>query len=730
MNPAFVTSLPLPQTAVFYMLVVAFWWPAWRLMQAFGGHARAPWWERATLAWAYAFGGFSLVSGPFLLLHASTDAVRWALGLAWLLTCVMAEILLRRSKAAPPTADALAAQEPSMEAHALIPWAFLPTFAAAAVLIFEWLPRGLGLGLLGATALANLIQVSRRLRNSPAQDQVLEVGAPSQNRFPKILFLVLLAVALLTPAFHHRSDADDNLYLSEALLLQESEAMGLYAPTHRGEELPSNPVYAWQAFELWTAQTARISGLHTMVVARSLLGPLLLLLVLAIHGALLRRLLPQRLLPYAMVMVLAYFLFGMSSHWTPNNYLLTRPGQGKTWLMHLGTLALLLQATRFLATPDLRRGLALGLLCVACLGWAPTSVLLVPALLGTLVLAHWFLKRDRATVVRGAVVMACALPQFLFALFLATRDDRIVQEEVLGEGGLGTWHDLFVFTFFKFNLGGGILEMLVLACTPLLLLAMPQTRRLAFPVVFVGSAFLVILNPLLYPVLGEWSAGKWGYLRLFWLLPLPLLFAAIGTTLLHHTGHHPSAQFRRAMSLVVILAAMPLLGANYVWSQANIYGAPWNGTVMQTVSNPYKVPEGLLAAAEELTKHPLGIENRILCGLNEAAHLAPLFEKFDFVFARDFQTEPPLRQLGRDAELARRMTLGIDFLEGRVPSDDAAPLLQQEKARYIVLSPYTADLSPRLPDLGYSLLLRREGFSLWSNLSVKAPIGNTSKPSE
>ncbi|MGB0952231.1 MAG: DUF6077 domain-containing protein [Planctomycetota bacterium] len=730
MNPVFATSLPLPQTALFYVLVVAFWWPAWRLLQAFCGHAAAPWWERATFALAYAFGGFSLVSGPLLLLHASTDTARIVLGLAWLTACLSAEVLVRKTSTAAPKHANRAEPAPEIEAHALIPWAFLPTFAAAALLPFEILPRGIGLGLLAATAVANLIQVLRRMRSSSMEDGMLEVGAPSVDRFPQALFLILLAVALVSPVFHHRADADDNLYLSEALLLQDSEAMGLHAPTHRGEALPSNPVYAWQSFELWAAQTARLSGLHPLITLRSLAGPLLLLAVLAMHAALLRRLLPQRLLPYAMVMVLAYFLFGMSSQWTPNNYLLTRPAQGKTWLMHFGTLVLLLQGSRFLRAPDAARGLALALLCFACLGWAPTSILLVPALLGTLALGHWLQQRNRAALIHGALAVACALPQFLFALFLATRDDRLVQEEVLGEGGLGTWHDLFLFTFLKHNTGGGVLELLILASTPLLLLALPQTRRHVFPMVFVGSAFLLVLNPLLYPFLGEATAGKWGYLRLFWMVPLPLLFAAVGTTLVHQSGHSPQARLPRAITLLVILATLPLLGAHYVWSPSNIYGPPWKGTVMYATDNPYKMPSGLLAVAEELAGLPLGPEHRILCGTNEVTHLAPLVPAFDFVFARDFQTEPPLRQLGRMEELQRRMALGTDFLDGKLADLEAAPLLVQEKAAYVVLSPYTADLKERLPDLGYTLLLRREGFSLWSSRSVKAPIGKTSKASE
>ncbi|MDA0667105.1 MAG: DUF6077 domain-containing protein [Planctomycetota bacterium] len=148
--------------------------------------------------------------------------------------------------------------------------------------------------------------------------------------------------------------------------------MGEFAPTHRGEPLPANPVYALQSFELWGAMLARFSGLHPLIVTRSLLGPILLLLSLALYAGLLRRMIPIGLLQVGMVFLLAYFVFGISSHWTPNNYLLTRPQQGKTWLMHAGVLAVLIQSLQFFKQSNRQNGLLLFFISCACLVWAPT----------------------------------------------------------------------------------------------------------------------------------------------------------------------------------------------------------------------------------------------------------------------------------------------------------------------------------------------------------------------
>ncbi|MDA0667106.1 MAG: hypothetical protein O3A50_04935 [Planctomycetota bacterium] len=162
-----------------------------------------------------------------------------------------------------------------------------------------------------------------------------------------------------------------------------------------------------------------------------------------------------------------------------------------------------------------------------------------------------------------------------------------------------------------------------------------------------------------------------------------------------------------------LLALIPLCGTHYVWSRSDLYSAADKGIVMYEVENPYKIPQDLLRLANKMQGLTLGPEHRILAHLNEVTHLAPLVKDFDFVFARDFQTPPPLIALGRAEEAQRRERLAAIFLDGNMKSIEAAPLLQSELASYVIVSPYTADLSNQLLELNYSLRFGSGPYELW-----------------
>jgi uncharacterized protein DUF6077 len=715
MPAPFLTSLPVAQTLLFYALVGAFWFPAWRWANNRTSDPDEDPWTCAALAFVVSFGIFTIISGPLLLLHASTNTAIYVLLGSWVVGVLGVEIRLRQTAGSFSRTFVRAKYSLPIWSPPESPKYFLTLFilslsAAAAYGAGIW-PKTLGLALLALCFLANFF-LAWRHRKETGQPSEAQANS-SDNRLLQLLFLGLLAVALVSPFFHSRADADDNLYLSEALLLQDSEAMAAYAPTHRGEDLPANPMYGLQSFELWAAMLARLSGLHPLIALRSLCGPLLLLLSLALYRGILRRILPPPLMPAAMVFLIAYFLFGMSSQWTPNNYLLTRPQQGKSWLMHIGIAAIVLQSMRYLERPH-GKGLALLFFTsFACLGWAPTAVLIIPALVGTYALAHILLAPSFASVRRVLPLSAAMLPPILLAAILFAQQDTILNKVAFASDEVIPWSDLFIFVFLTGHTNGGGTELLALVVAPLLTLVLPKLRSQAFPLWFCAALYLVILNPLLFGILRNYLAGVWGYLRFYWLLPLPLLIAGIGASMVHliPIKRHPAGA--RMVAVALSLGIFPLCGAHFVWSPQNYYSLPEHGIFLDTVDNPYKISAGLLDVAEDLTKLPLGPENRILCHLNEVLQLAPLVKEFDFVYARDFQTLPPLILLGRQEEGRRRERLGIDFLDGAMSDLEAEPLLQQEKARYIVLGVVTAPMAPQLLRLDYKLRLESRGFSLW-----------------
>jgi hypothetical protein len=706
MTETFAADLPVLQSLLCLLLVVAFWWPAWRWLELGGRNQGHPLSQRMAMAFVTAFGVFTLLTSPMLLWHMSSHVAMTTLFTVWVVAGFTAEVAWRKKpKESSAKCKGITEVHQAQRTAYFLP-VFLLSLAATISLALGFFPAKVALGLIGFCFLLNSWVVWKGAAQT--------VAIPTKsNPIASGLFFSLLAIALVSPAFHHRTDPDDNLYLSETLILQDSPAMGDFAPTHRGESLPANPVYALQSFELWGAMLARLSGLHTLIVMRSLLGPVLLLLSLGLYAALLRRILPAGLLQVGMVFLLAYFVFGISSHWTPNNYLLTRPQQGKTWLMHAGVLAVLIQSLQFLKQANRRNGLLLFLISCACLGWAPTAILLVPATLGSLALAHIYLKPNLDTVKHGLCLALCTVPQILFVVFLSLHEQQGLQEMTLGEHAETLWRDLFFFTFLSLHSGGGALELLALLAAPLLLLLFPQNKRQAYPVLFLAALAVFLLNPLLYGWIGDSSSGKWGYLRLFWLLPLPILFGALGAGVYASFLREGKGTALSTCAMLGLLTLIPMCGAHYVWSHSNLYSKADKGILMYDVENPYKMPQDLLNLANEMQGLPLGPEHRILAHLNEVTHLAPLVEEFDFVFTRDFQTPPPLIALGRSKEAQRREQLAAVFLHGHMNSIEAAPLLESELAHYVIVSPYTGDLSNQLPELNYSLRFESGPYELW-----------------
>ena len=738
MNPPLPTSLPIAETLWFLLVLTAFWWPAWRLHQAWSD-AEETTESKLTLSFVTAFGVFSATTGPLLLLHASTTTALFVVATVWLLFLSLAEFLARRrgrlASLSPPTASTdHAPANQSLSFGGRPTWILMALTAVSAIVYArDILPRRYGLlaliGCFGLNALLALRQWRLGFTGvTPEAASTPTVPAPPSldRRLLQLLGISLFAACLITPFFHLRADADDNLYLSEALLLQDSEAMGATAPTHRGENLPSNPMYGWQSFELWSAMLARLSGLHPLIVMRTLFAPLLLLLTLGVYRSLFRRILPAHLLPLATVLVLGYFLFGMSSQWTPNNYLLPRPQQGKTWLMHLGIAATVLHALRFLERPRLGNWFLLLATSFACLGWAPTSIVLLPVLIATLGLAFLLQKRDFASLRPILQLGVCALPPLLFGLYLFAQQDALRLEVTLDWAENSPWTGLFFYQFLQGHSQGGGLELFLLTATPLLCLGMQTAQRLAYPVLFFLALGLVALNPLLFGVVHDY-VGDTGYLRFFWLLPLPVLLGFLGVRL---SASMSKKGVPMSLGAVLCLAAFPLFGTHYVWGTANLYDAPEEGIYLAETSNPMKVPDGLLEVAESLRSLPLGPENRILCHLNEVMHLAPLIKEFDFVYARNYQTLAPLLVLGRDQEAVRREALGTAFLRGEMASTHAQGLLEQEKAQYIIVGPWSPAVIPQLLELGYRERLASDGYALWVKFDANAPIGNTSNDSE
>lgn len=702
--------------AIAALLFVLFLVPGVQAVVRWDAERRFSWPGRIALGFTASFGVFSAVTGPLILWHRPG---RWALlasAAAWLIA-TLAVFLWPRS----PEGGAMRAEpEPAAALTALPPRAGLASaalcvtaLASCWALATSFVSRRLALALCALVfGLGCLLLLHARRRAAWSASAQPAARLRPLERVAAAIACLLLACALVTTTLFVREDADDTLYLSEALVLPEAERMASENPVHRGEGLPANVLYDWQSFELWGGLLAQLSGLHPMILFRTLLAPIALLLALGAAFEVMRRTLPRSSLGVGMAITLGYLLFGISSHWTANNYLLTRPAQGKTWLIHLTVPVLLLLVYELVRRPARATWWLLLLAVFGAIGFAPTAIYLVPSGLWAALLACGVLWPQRRTLGPVLAAGAALLPLLGWGLYLAANLDPLVSDAIADRTTRGRWRDDFLFIHLNFAKGGGALELFPLLALPLAALFLATREQRYYSVAFTAMLFATVLNPLAHPLIGGALTGWEGYPRLFWLVPYALLLGILGAGLLRASAAWRAPRLAGAGVIAGFLLAMPLAGGVFVFGAGNPAGG--DSPAPYRAQNAYKMPEPLRQLAEWLAREPHhGPANRILCSERAAGHLAPLVREFDLVFARDYYTSSSLRFAGRFQEAKERQMLARDFLGGAIDPAYAAALLEEHAVRYVIDEGGSEAVERALSVAGFERGPERPPYRLW-----------------
>lgn len=715
---ALIEGLKAGQVIAATVLAAAFAFPGVRAVVRWDAGRRFSWPGRIAVGVVTAFGAFSALTGPLLLGHRPG---RWALVATlagWAVAVLAVETWPRRS----PAADAADPAEPEPAIAVLPPgWSLAVAALCLASLACAWafatafVPRRPALALAAGIFAANgwLLLRAPRSAAPPAEARMRPL-----QRAAAVGAVLLFGVALATTTLWVREDSDDLLYLSEALALPDAAAMIAENATHRGEGLPANVLYDWQAFELWGGLLAKASGVHPMILFRTLFAPLLLLLAAACWLEIFRRTLPRGSVAVGMGIALAYCLFGISSHWTANNYLLPRPAQGKSWLIHLAVPVIVLLGYELLERPARASWVLLLLACFAALGLAPMAVYLVPSALAALLLAHLLISPARWRWGPAAAAAATLIPVLGFGIYLAAHVDGRLGEAIADRTEPSRWRDDFFFGHLNFGEGGGGLELFPLIALPLAALLLATRAQRFYAVAFTAALFATVLNPLAHLVIGGSLTGWEGYLRLFWLVPYPILLGILAAGLLHAASASRRPRLAGAAVLAAFLLAMPLTGGVFVFGPRNPSG--WVEPAPYRAQNAFKMPEELLQLAGALAHGSHGPDERILCSSRTASHLGPLVREFDFVYTRSYQTRASLHFAGRFEEARERELLAEPFLAGELAPAEAAPLLEAHKVRYVIQERDADALEGALRQAGFERTGVFGPYRLWTRALLRA----------
>ncbi len=155
-------------------------------------------------------------------------------------------------------------------------------------------------------------------------------GMPAEVKIGWILFFLLIFWQLYKAFTMASFDGDDAEYVAQSLVTQQSETMYLIKP-YTGGTTSLDIRHSLAVMPIWVAFIGRKTGIHTTVLAHSVLPFLLLPLTYTVYYGIGSHLLKKKkeYLPAFMVIIALLQLFGNVSIYTNETFFLTRTWQGK-----------------------------------------------------------------------------------------------------------------------------------------------------------------------------------------------------------------------------------------------------------------------------------------------------------------------------------------------------------------------------------------------------------------
>jgi hypothetical protein len=713
----------IPVLAIF--LLPGYGWVCW-LHRRDGLHASLRW----VLAFAWSTAIFGIVSGPFLWLSGTLSAFLSVLYPVWAIYALLGAILyLRRSDptAEPETQPLNPAphEEPGPAEgagrRALACVLLLLYLAIAVVPAYEWV-AGVGVrqtlgfprsprwvivrgGVFLLMALYGLAWLFRR-----AARWLIDFGADDEKRPPaawKVVALGMILFQAATAALYIRHSRDDGYYLAAVLDYEQGGTLNAEEPTHR-EGLPVSPIHRTMCWELLGAVVCRLTGLAPMVLFRTVLPAPLVLAAYAAYAALFAEYLPRRWVPIALIGLSGVHLWGITNNETAINFLLPRPWQGKTVLIHIAIPLLSLALARYMRRPATAWWATLATTILFGLAVSLSAIFMMVIQVVCLTAACFRNPNAWRLSVLARIGIALA-PLVGVALLLragALPDSDLTFERFR--------HVRSFDARINHYLRAGSVEVLWVFCVPLLAALLVQARRKEYLVVFPVVLGLTFANPLLYHVVSRTLTSYVTYERVWWLFPVgPGLGAllALIARFLTISLRRPGSVVLPILFAVAGLAASWFLPGIYVWSESNVVWGPMQKPRLADTLE--KIPADLRALAQEMANDPEITSTRILCSEAIATELVCYRRDFRFVQTRPMYTEGFFGAAHRPGEGQTRNNLAA-ALAGAPPAmvPQYGPLFSMFRVKYVITGPGDA-ADPVLVGNGYEVVDHRGEFVLW-----------------
>lgn len=512
---------------------------------------------------------------------------------------------------------------------------------------------------------------------------------------------------------------DDAYYLSAVRQFAAGGPLNREDPTLPGEGFPVAPHMRLLAWELFGATLSRFSGVHPMILHFTLLPPILVALVIAVHWELLeRRLVGRRLAPLAILGLIGFWLFCNSGVFSPGYCLLTRPWQGKSLLWLLGLPLVVVTLWEYLSAPSWFAWIGCALTITGVLALSSSAVFLLAVLIPAFCLAMAVAGTERRwPILLGSVASGFGVG--IYGLFIRSSipSNSILNVRVVHE----SWRRSL---FHCVNTRGASLFVWIMLLPPLAAMITARGARAILVWVPVGLA-LTVLSPAAFDVVAGGLTSYHTYYRLFWLLPMGLGTAvglALAADYISSSFRWPSrAPHRSALPLMLaFVCGLASLPDHFAWSYWDPGTAEDPGICWRR--NLYKVPDDLLPLLGRLDGGGPA-EGRCLFQEKLSMFVSPYYVNRAYVSTRKMYTVDACAAALEQEDGSERVDLSTRFLAGRMEDGPATRLVARLGVTSVLVEHPSGAVEQQLERLGFRRAQQSGPYQLWER---PLPRGETS----
>ena len=222
-----------------------------------------------------------------------------------------------------------------------------------------------------------------------------------------IVACVFIVFQIVMYIFTQSFDGDDAYYVVESLLSTETDTLYSIKP-YTGLTTGMDLRHALASVPIWIAYIARMSGIHSTVVAHSIIGIVLIPLLYMIYyqcGIILFKR-ERKKVPIFLIFVSIMYIFGNVSIYTNATFMLTRTWQGKSMLANMVIMTITWLLLAIYDTENIEKEMRLGfwitlfMINIVAAMCSTASVLLAALLIGISGTVLTLFKKDMQVILR------------------------------------------------------------------------------------------------------------------------------------------------------------------------------------------------------------------------------------------------------------------------------------------------------------------------------------------